>query len=117
METWTCPNCLSVNSTSVTNCKSCGFKNTELILHHPEPISSEESLALIAKVIKGIGIFFAIISLVIGIILVNDYEEEIGTTLLIGTIPIFLFAITTSTLLKVICNISNNLKEINKKLK
>jgi len=76
---------------------------------------AEATLSLIAQASLIIGIIVSVILFVLGLKICN-YYREIGYSLLISTLVIMISSVTTWGVLKVLCNISNNLHEINKKM-
>ncbi|MFT0375375.1 hypothetical protein [Bacteroides thetaiotaomicron] len=81
-----------------------------------EAIGKAESvLNIIAKATLILGTITAIIMFFIGVDKFSDYE--IGIELIIASIVLLISSVITWATLKVFCNISNNLQEINKKMK
>lgn len=78
---------------------------------------AENTLKVFANIILIVGIILSVIFLIAGIVLIGDYEGEIGWPLLIATVPTLLVALVQWAFITVICNISNNLREINRKVK
>lgn len=81
--------------------------------------SAEETLSTIATWILIIGIIVSILLITTGLSKINEGrdEEETGYSLLIITAWLLPSSIISWGVLTVICNISNTLHEINKKLK
>ena len=77
---------------------------------------AEAILSLIAQASLIIGIIVSVILFVLGL-KICDYYREIGYSLLISTLVIMISSVATWGVLKVLCNISSNLHEINKKMK
>lgn len=77
---------------------------------------AEIVLNIIAKVTLILGTIAAIILFFVGVDKYSDYER-IGITLMIWSVALLISSVITWAVLKVLCNISNNLQEINKKLK
>jgi hypothetical protein len=81
-----------------------------------EAIGKAESvLNVIAKATLILGTIAAIILFFVGFDKYSDYG--IGITLMIWSVAILISTVVTWAVLKVLCNISNNLQEINKKMK
>ncbi len=76
---------------------------------------AESVLNVIAIATLILGTPTAIILFFVGVDKFSDYE--IGITLMIWSIALLISSIFTWAVLKVLCNISNNLHEINKKMK
>ena len=72
-------------------------------------------LNIIAKVTLILGTIAAIILFFVGFDKYSDYG--IGIELIIASIVLLISSVITWATLKVFCNISNNLQEINKKMK
>lgn len=78
---------------------------------------AEKTLDLVAKLILQIGIAVSILLLLFGTYYYGvEWDEETAVPLLIASIPTFCFSIISWAILKVFCNISNTLKEINSKI-
>lgn len=135
---WTCGNCETINSGETEICTGCGLhKNAfsddndnvtqstytmagnEILAQKDDDVkdASERALNTVAKVILWIGLIISVILLLGGIASCVNNREDQGAILLIAVIPTLVSAITIQALLKVICNISNNLREINHKIK
>lgn len=81
-----------------------------------EAIGKAESvLNIIAKAILILGTITAIILFFVGVDKYSDYG--IGITLMIWSVALLISSVVIWAVLKVLCNISNNLHEINKKMK
>lgn len=79
--------------------------------------NAEKILALIAKLILQIGIAASIILLLLGVYcFFIEWEKETGMTLFIAVIPTLCFSVISWATLSVFGNISNSLKEINRKI-
>lgn len=76
---------------------------------------AEIVLNIIAKATLILGTIAAIILFFVGFDKYSDYG--IGITLMIWSVAILISTVVTWAVLKVLCNISNNLQEINKKMK
>lgn len=83
---------------------------------------TEEAIGRAEKVLSGIataililGTLSAIILFFIGVDKYSDYG--IGITLMIWSVALLISSVVMWAVLKVLCNISNNLHEINKKMK
>ena len=103
-----CLDCLkSTYSTLVENKKN---KLDEEAIGKAESVLNVIAIAtLILGTIAAISLFF------IGVDKYSDYG--IGRTLMIWSVALLISSILTWAVLKVLCNISNNLHEINKKMK
>lgn len=79
---------------------------------------SERGLNAIATIILVLGVSAAFICLFIGLKSLGGYrsEEELAYTLIKAAVYLFFSSITVFALLRVICNISNNLHKINRKI-
>lgn len=128
---WTCQNCGHKNPDVARVCGKCSTlrgsvglfedklqKNislapedelTEILLDTPD-CKSEKALETIATIIRAVGIIVAIIFLFVGI---NLLQEDGNYVFLICIIPTLLFSETAHAFLRVICNISNNLRRLN----
>lgn len=73
-----------------------------------------ESVAdLVAKFFLGFNIFLAFACIIAGIVLIGDFEEEIGIAILLSSIIFVVVGIVIWATLKIIVNISRNLYNIN----
>lgn len=103
-----CLNCLNSNYSTLVE-----KKRNEV---DEEAIGKAENvLNIIAKAILILGTITAIILFFVGVDKYSDYG--IGITLMIWSVALLISSVVTWAVLKVLCNISNNLHEINKKMK
>lgn len=78
--------------------------------------NAEKTLSIVANIVLWMGIVSSIILFIVAIIYLDDYDtRDYGVMLLIAIIPSVLSTLIIWALLKVFCNISLNLKEINSK--
>lgn len=77
----------------------------------------EYILKAIADSILILGVIASIILFIVGMTKVKSYDRELGYSLWIICAYVLPLSVTSWGLLRVICNISNNLHEINMKLK
>ena len=112
---------ISITDGSSDYCYQCGKDMQQNILSvfkgiDEEAIGKADSvLNIIAKATLILGTITAIIMFFIGVDKFSDYE--IGIELIIASIVLLISSVITWATLKVFCNISNNLQEINKKMK
>ena len=129
---WTCQNCGHKNPDVARACGKCSAlrgsvglfeeksqddisedSECDLIeIFGDEDCKSEKALETIATVIRVVGIIVAAVFLFVGI---NLFQEDDNYILLICIIPTLLFSETMYAFLRVICNISKNLRRLNKK--
>lgn len=129
---WTCQNCGHKNPDVARVCGKCSAlrgsvglfeeksqddisedSECDLIeISGDEDCKSEKALETIATVIRVVGIIVAAVFLFVGI---NLFQEDDNYILLICIIPTLLFSETMYAFLRVICNISKNLRRLNKK--
>lgn len=103
-----CLNCLNSNHSTLVE-----KKRNEV---DEEAIGKAENvLNIIAKATLILGTITAIILFFVGVDKYSDYG--IGGMLMIWSIALLVSSVVTWAVLKVLCNISNNLHEINKKMK
>lgn len=129
-EPWTCENCDTVNEGNTEVCIECGLykdsfniekmerivvdntKDNELgamtNANHTTYNNSEKILAIIASITLWGGMIISVICIIGGIA-----AEEVF--ILMSFIPVLLTTLVTWAIIKVLCNISNNLREINQK--
>lgn len=85
-----------------------------------ESLNPEKALNVIAKIILIIGVIMAILLFFVGGYLLSDVPEknvDVGIILLTSIMYVLPASIVMWALFKVICNISNNLHQINSKMK
>ena len=112
-----------MNETSASDyCYQCMKSTYSTLVEKKKNEVDEEALGKAESVLNVIAIATlilgtptAIILFFVGIDKFSDYE--IGITLMIWSIALLISSIFTWAVLKVLCNISNNLHEINKKMK
>lgn len=133
-ENWICQNCGHKNPGIAKVCGKCSalrgsvglfeeksqndisqdIKCDSIEISEGADCKSEKTLETIAAIIRVVGIIMAIIFLFVGI---NLLQEDDNYVFLIYIIPTLLFSETAHAFLRVICNISNNLRDINRKIK
>ncbi|MCS3273278.1 hypothetical protein NXY13_24515 [Bacteroides thetaiotaomicron] len=112
---------ISITDGSSDYCYQCGKDMQQKKRSVPKGIDeeaigkAESVLNIIAKATLILGTITAIIMFFIGVDKFSDYE--IGIELIIASIVLLISSVITWATLKVFCNISNNLQEINKKMK
>ena len=112
---------ISITDGSSDYCYQCGKDMQQKKQSAPKGIDeeaigkAESVLNIIAKATLILGTITAIIMFFIGVDKFSDYE--IGIELIIASIVLLISSVITWATLKVFCNISNNLQEINKKMK
>ena len=112
---------ISITDGSSDYCYQCGKEKKKKKQSVPKGIDeeaigkAESVLNIIAKATLILGTITAIIMFFIGVDKFSDYE--IGIELIIASIVLLISSVITWATLKVFCNISNNLQEINKKMK
>ena len=112
---------ISITDGSSDYCYQCGKDMQQNKQSVPKGIDeeaigkAESVLNIIAKATLILGTITAIIMFFIGVDKFSDYE--IGIELIIASIVLLISSVITWATLKVFCNISNNLQEINKKMK
>ena len=112
---------ISITDGSSDYCYQCGKDMQQKKQSVPKGIDeeaigkAESVLNIIAKATLILGTITAIIMFFIGADKFSDYE--IGIELIIASIVLLISSVITWATLKVFCNISNNLQEINKKMK
>lgn len=113
-----CLKCGCVISDDSDYCPNCENSKKEKV-EKPIVINNylECYLSIVASFCLAIGIIASFILLGAGMYLVSNYDEELGYALMIKAAYVFPFSIITGIALKVLCNISNNLHEINIRLK
>ena len=129
---WTCQNCGYKNPGVAKACGKCSalrgavglfeeksqndisqdIECDSIEISEGADCKSEKALETIATVIRLIGIIVATVFLFAGI---NLLQEDDNYIFLICIIPTLLFSETTYAFLRVICNISNNLRRLNRK--
>lgn len=80
---------------------------------------AESTLSIFAGLILALGILIFIALIALGIYAIdNSYEVDtyIGVLIIVGAVLIAFFLCVIWASIKVMCNISNNVREINKKL-
>lgn len=88
------------------------------IQQNPAEQKPEEALDAIASCTLILGIVASILLLIVGFAKIERHSTEIlGWSSFIASAYLLITSIITWGVLKVLCNISNNLREINKKLK
>lgn len=113
-----CYNCMK--STNPTLVEKVQNQQEEGVSKGNTTRRAEAILSLIAQAILIVGIIASIILLFVGaymLLNMSEHNKELGILLLIYILYILPISITTWGILKVICNISNNLYEINKNTK
>lgn len=110
-----CGTCINDDS---NYCPNCGNSKKEKV-EKPIVINNylECYLSIAASFCLAIGIIASFILLGAGMYLVSNYDEELGYALMIKAAYILPFSIIIGISLKVLCNISNNLHEINIRMK
>lgn len=78
---------------------------------------AEKTLKVFANIILVLGILASIILLLGGIAMVANYEPETGWPMIIAVLPVLFGSLVQWAFITVFCNISNNLREINRKMK
>lgn len=122
-EKWVCSNCFSINDDHVEVCRKCGlakggFNDPQEEVPNTPSKAAETSLLSIAQLIYWGGSLCALLMFVAGLILFGSIDsKETGIELLILSPFMLLSSYLTSHFLRVICNISNELKKINNKMK
>ncbi|MDC2014287.1 hypothetical protein ABH007_18345 [Bacteroides thetaiotaomicron] len=112
---------ISITDGSSDYCYQCGKDMQQKKQCVPKGIDeeaigkAESVLNIIAKATLILGTITAIIMFFVGVDKFSDYE--IGIELIIASIVLLISSVITWATLKVFCNISNNLQEINKKMK
>ncbi|MDC2163422.1 hypothetical protein [Bacteroides thetaiotaomicron] len=108
-----------LSNDNILYCPKCCdelYKPKKRVEVDEEAIGKVESvLNIIAKVTLILGTIAAIILFFVGFDKYSDYG--IGIELIIASIVLLISSVITWAALKVFCNISNNLQEINKKMK
>lgn len=108
-----------LSNDNILYCPKCCdelYKPKKRVEVDEEAIGKAESvLNVIAKATLILGTIAAIILFFVGFDKYSDYR--IGVTLMIWSVAILISAVVTWAVLKILCNISNNLQEINKKMK
>lgn len=79
--------------------------------------SAEKTLKAFANTILVIGIVACVVMLLGGIAQISDSKPGAGLYLIALIIPVLAGALMQWAFITVICNISNNLREINRKIK
>lgn len=82
-----------------------------------QSIAAESELEIIATVVIASGTIVSIALLIFGINLISNYDKEFGFAIIFLMITILLLSVVVWGLLRVLCNISINIKEIKEKLK
>lgn len=126
---WTCENCGAANDISTAVCTECDnpymASTDEQTAAEVKVVLPEESvtqktpemvLETVSTVVLWAGILVGVILFFIGKYMIDNSEEAISYALLITIIPTVLSSVVVWAVLRVLCNISNNLNEINKKL-
>lgn len=130
---WACDNCGATNDMSTAVCTECGNTYTASsseqaaskdtaeveggsVTEEAAPKTPEMVLETVSTVVLWAGILVGVILFFIGKYMIDDSEEAIGYALLITIIPTVLSSVVVWAVLRVLCNISNNLNDINKKL-
>lgn len=113
---------ISITDGSFDYCYQCGKdmphplkKSTPKRIDEETTEKAEIVLSIIAKATLISGIIIAIIMFFVGVKKYPDYE--MSEMLIVWSIPMLISSVITWAVLKVLCNISNNLHKINKKIK
>ncbi|MCS2582238.1 hypothetical protein [Bacteroides sp.] len=114
---------ISITDGSSDYCYQCGKDMQQKKQSVPKGIDeeaigkAESVLNIIAKATLILGTITAIIMFFVGAGVDKFSDYEIGIELIIASIVLLISSVITWAILKVLCNISNNLHEINKKMK
>ena len=118
MEKWICPFCNAEHDGSYRFCPICGCPNPGNDAELPDVSSTEKSsestLVFIGKLVYGFSILLGVVTVVVGLL---SYDFSLGVYCMLLAVALLVWAKMSYYLLKVICNISNTLKSINRKLK
>lgn len=109
-----------LSNDNILYCPKCCdelYKSPKQVKVDEEAIGKAESvLNIIAIATLILGTITAIILFFVGVDKYADHEKRTGELLMIWSVALLISSVFTWAVLKVLCNISNNLHEIKKKM-